>query len=135
MAATAGCAWTATSSAPWLTVTSGASGNGNGTVGYSVAANTEYVGADGDDQRRRADVHGDAGGGGVQHDHLADGELADRGRRGGDGGGDGKAGSCAWTAASNAPWITITAGASGSGNGRSSYTVAANSATTAAPAR
>lgn len=35
-----GCAWTATSGAAWLTITSGASGSGNGTVGYSVAANT-----------------------------------------------------------------------------------------------
>ncbi len=36
----ANCAWTATSNASWLTITSGASGNGSGTVGYSVAANT-----------------------------------------------------------------------------------------------
>jgi YD repeat-containing protein len=35
----AGCAWTAVSNAGWITVTSGASGTGNGTVGYSVAAN------------------------------------------------------------------------------------------------
>jgi Bacterial pre-peptidase C-terminal domain/Putative binding domain, N-terminal/Viral BACON domain len=36
----AGCAWSATSNASWLTVNSGASGNGNGTVSYSVQANT-----------------------------------------------------------------------------------------------
>lgn len=35
---------------------------------------------------------------------------------------------CAWTAASNAPWITITAGASGTGNGNVSFSVAANPA-------
>lgn len=35
-----GCAWSATSNASWITITSGASGTGNGTVGYSVAANT-----------------------------------------------------------------------------------------------
>jgi hypothetical protein len=33
---------------------------------------------------------------------------------------------CAWTATSNAAWITITAGSSGTGNGTVSYTVAAN---------
>ena len=33
------CAWTAVSNDPFITVTSGASGNGNGTVGFSVAAN------------------------------------------------------------------------------------------------
>jgi len=36
-----GCTWTAVSNAPsWLHVTSGASGTGNGTVGYSVDAYT-----------------------------------------------------------------------------------------------
>jgi hypothetical protein len=34
-----GCAWTATSNAGWITITSGSSGSGNGTVGYSVVAN------------------------------------------------------------------------------------------------
>ena len=34
---------------------------------------------------------------------------------------------CAWTAVSNDGWITITGGASGSGNGTVTYTVAANS--------
>src|SRR5204863_9163454 len=33
------CSWTAASSAGFLTVTSGASGTGNGSVGYSIAAN------------------------------------------------------------------------------------------------
>ena len=35
-----GCAWTATSNANWITITAGASGTANGTVTYSVAANT-----------------------------------------------------------------------------------------------
>jgi hypothetical protein len=34
-----GCAWTASSNAPWLTITSGATGTGNGPVGFSAAAN------------------------------------------------------------------------------------------------
>jgi YD repeat-containing protein len=37
--------------------------------------------------------------------------------------------SCAWTAASNAAWITVTAGASGSGSGTVTYGVAANPST------
>jgi uncharacterized repeat protein (TIGR01451 family) len=36
-----GCTWTATSNAPWISITSGSSGTGNGTVNYSVTANTE----------------------------------------------------------------------------------------------
>lgn len=35
-----GCAWTATTSASWISVTSGESGSGDGTVAFSVAANT-----------------------------------------------------------------------------------------------
>jgi hypothetical protein len=38
--APSGCSWTATSKAPWIRITSGSSGSGNGTVSYSVAANT-----------------------------------------------------------------------------------------------
>ena len=37
---------------------------------------------------------------------------------------------CGWTAVSNAAWITITAGGNGTGNGATSYTVAANTAST-----
>ncbi|MEP7338233.1 MAG: kelch repeat-containing protein [Acidobacteriota bacterium] len=37
------CTWTASSNRPWITVTSGASGTGNGTVNFSVAANPDAV--------------------------------------------------------------------------------------------
>src|SRR5581483_4600657 len=35
------CNWSAASTVPWLTLTSGLSGTGNGTVGYTVAANPD----------------------------------------------------------------------------------------------
>ncbi|MGH9835850.1 MAG: BACON domain-containing protein [Blastocatellia bacterium] len=35
-------------------------------------------------------------------------------------------GNCSWTAVSNVPWITITSGGSGSGDGKVNYVVAAN---------
>src|SRR5262249_54526126 len=35
-ASAAGCPWSAASNAPWITITSGASGAGNGSVNYSV---------------------------------------------------------------------------------------------------
>jgi hypothetical protein len=38
VSAPAGCSWTAVSNVGWITITSGASGAGNGTVVYSVAA-------------------------------------------------------------------------------------------------
>jgi len=37
---TAGCTWTATSNTSWISITSGDSGTGSGTVNYSVSANT-----------------------------------------------------------------------------------------------
>ena len=40
---TGGCGWTAASSASWVTITSGSSGTGNGSVNYSLAANTNTV--------------------------------------------------------------------------------------------
>jgi len=39
VAAAPNCSWTALSQAPWITVTGGASGSGNGTVTFAVAAN------------------------------------------------------------------------------------------------
>src|SRR5918912_1860219 len=36
----ANCNWTATSSDAWITINSGSSGTGNGTVGYTIASNT-----------------------------------------------------------------------------------------------
>ena len=37
---TGSCSWTASSNASWITINSGSSGSGNGTVNYTVAANT-----------------------------------------------------------------------------------------------
>jgi Zn-dependent metalloprotease len=44
---TAGCNWTAASNNSFLTITSGASGSGNGTVNYSVASNTDSTSRNG----------------------------------------------------------------------------------------
>ena len=73
-------------------ITSGASGTGNGTVAYSVAANPNTTARTATISAGRADVQRDAGRGSLQHDHLADREFADRSRRGSDGGGDGECG-------------------------------------------
>jgi Fe-S cluster assembly ATPase SufC len=35
-----GCSWTAVSNASWISIISGANGTGNGTVKYSVSANS-----------------------------------------------------------------------------------------------
>jgi hypothetical protein len=120
-----GCAWTAVSNVSWVTITGGASGTGIGTVTYSVAANitgsprtgtltiagqtftvnqaaiscTYTLGS------TSASVPSTANTGSLS---LVTGT------------------SCSWTAVSNVSWVTITAGASGTGIGTVTYSVAAN---------
>ena len=56
------CARTATSNAPWITVSFGSPGTGNGSVGYTPGSEYIGTGADGNAERRRTDVHGNPGG-------------------------------------------------------------------------
>ena len=121
------CSWTATSNAAWLTITAGASGTGKGTVTYSFAQNagpTRTAAITIADKTftitqaactytlsKTADSFTAAGG----TDSIA--VTAPAG--------------CAWTASSNQTWLTVTSGASGSGNGSVAFSVAA----TAGPAR
>jgi hypothetical protein len=117
--ATAGCAWTAISNAGWISVTGGASGTGNGTVNYSVAANP--------DPSPRTGTMTIAGQTfTVTQDGNCDYFISPTGRTFISGGGVGTvsvtaAGGCAWSAISNAGWITVTSGASGTGNGTVTY--------------
>ena len=43
MNATPGCPWTAAASVPWITIDGGASGNGPGTISYTVSANASAL--------------------------------------------------------------------------------------------
>ena len=128
--APSGCAWTAASSAAWLTVTSGASGTGTGPVAFSAAANTTTSA-----RTATLTVAGQTftvTQAGVSCTYAISptsqvftstggtGSIAVMSSLG-----------CAWTATSNAAWLTITAGASGSGDGAVSITAAANTGTTA----
>ncbi|MFQ3590922.1 MAG: BACON domain-containing carbohydrate-binding protein, partial [Chloracidobacterium sp.] len=119
----AGCAWTATSNVPWATITSGASGSGNGTVGYTVAANTSVPRTGTLTIAGQTFTINQAGGCTYAITPQGTTVTAD--------GGSGTVAvttndGCPWTATSNVPWVTITSGASGSGNGTVNYTVAAN---------
>ena len=123
----AGCLWTATSQAAWITITAGASGNGNGAVQYSVAANTGSAGRTGSITAAGQTVtitqagtgptcmYGIAPNSASYPASASSGNVAVT-----------TAAGCAWTATSQAAWIAITSGASGSGNGTVQYTVAAN---------
>jgi len=128
----AGCNWTATSGASWITINAGASGSDSGAVGYTVAANTAS-------SARSGSVT--AGGqsftisqsAAIQSCTYA---LSPASQDFTNLGGSSTitvttTTGCTWSAASGAGWITINAGMSGSGFGTVTYTVAANTGTTA----
>jgi hypothetical protein len=122
--APATCAWTAVSNAPWITVTSGASGTGAGTVAFSVAANSGAARSGTLTIAGRTFT--------VAQEGASCGySISPSNQNVAAAGGTGSvavstAGGCAWTATSNAGWLSITGAASGTGNGSVSFSVAAN---------
>ncbi|RPJ27004.1 MAG: hypothetical protein EHM35_14485, partial [Planctomycetaceae bacterium] len=118
------CPWTATSSKPWLQITSPASGAGSATITYNVGPNsgadrtatisvaglvftaTQESGCSLQISPARADF-GDLGGGGAITVNSGQG--------------------CPWNATTSKSWIAITSGAPGSGYGTVQYAVAPNS--------
>jgi len=123
-----GCAWTAVSNASWITVTSGASGSGNGTVAYSVAANsatsqrTGTITAAG----RTFSITQAAATSSCSYSLSASSANFDAAAHTGSFNVTTSNG-CTWSATPSASWITVTSGASGSGNGTVAYSVSANS--------
>jgi len=122
--APSGCTWTAASNASWITITSGASSSGNGTVNYTVAANSTPNPLTG-----TLTIAGQTMT--ISQAASCSTSISPTSASLPWGGGTGSVtvttgAGCPWTAASNASWITITSGASGSGNGTVSYSVAPN---------
>ncbi len=122
-----GCAWTAVSNNSFITVTSGASGTGNGTVNYFVSAN-----AAASTQVGTITIAGqtftvtEAG-----NQPGCTFSIAPTGQTFSSSGGTGSVtvttqNGCNWTAISNASFVTVTSGASGVGTGTVNYSVAAN---------
>ncbi len=123
VSAAAGCSWNATANAPWLRITSGASGSGNGSVSYSVEATTSPT--------PRTGTMTIAGrtftvtqNGNAACSLVVSPTQATYARTGGTGtvnvitdfG-------CEWQAVSRASWISIASGPTGSGNGTVTYVV------------
>ncbi len=122
--ATSSCGWAAKSNDEWITITSGASGSGNGSVAFSVAANTGpgRIGTITIAGNTFTIVQAGANCAAVVTPSSASFNFV---------GGPATTNvtinpGCAWTATSNIPWITITSGASGNGNGVVSYSAANN---------
>ena len=125
VATTTGCAWTASSAATWITISSGASGSGSGSTGFVAAANTGTT--------QRSGVLTIAGKTfTVTQDAPCAFTVSPQSVTAVSAGSTGTiavttTASCAWSSSSPVPWITVTG--SGSGNGSASYTVAANTGT------
>lgn len=128
-ASEASCAWTTTSNASWVTVVSGQSGTGSGSVQYTVAAHT------GDDTRTATVTAA-----GITHTITEQGKSstsctfalspssASVASAGGVGSFDVTApAGCVWTTRIVDAWITITGADSGTGSGRIDYRAEANS--------
>ncbi len=126
-ASSANCVWSVVSNASWITVTSDNIGNGNGTVSFSVQPNsgaertgtitvggraftvTQATGCSYSISSTNINI-------GASAANLSVNVITGTG--------------CTWTAVSNAPFITITSGAAGSGSGTVNFTVAANTGLT-----
>jgi hypothetical protein len=126
IAATPSCPWTASSNAPWITISAGASGSGNGTVRFTVTANGG--------PSRSGTITAAGQTFAVQQGTGCSYSLSSSGQNVAAAGGSGSvnvsAGSgCSWTATSHATWLTVTSGASGSGNGSVNFTAAAHTGT------
>jgi hypothetical protein len=120
----AGCAWTASSASPWITIASGAAGTGPATVSLQMAANP------GDARSGSVSIAGTT----VSVTQAAAPctfVVAPLSQSVPVGGAAGSATvtvrpGCTWTASSSAPWIAITSAAAGSGSGIVTFLVAQN---------
>jgi hypothetical protein len=123
--APSGCPWTATSNETWITITSESSGTGNGTVNYSVSANTSLSSRTGTIiiAGQTFTVYQ----AGVSCTYSIFPTTQSFGAsEGTESVSVSTQSGCVWTATSNETWITITSGSSGTGNGTVNYSVSAN---------
>ncbi len=122
-----GCAWTATSNASFIIITSGTTGSGPGSVGYTVVANTSTISRTG--TLTIAEHTFTLSQGGVAP--ICSYSISPTSKSATAAGGSGNItvnadAGCGWTAVSNASFISILSGSSGSGGGIVSYSIAPN---------
>lgn len=125
------CTWTAVSNDSFITVNSGSSGTGNGTVGFTVAANPNSKQRTGTITIAGKTFSVSQDGTNCSYSIAPTSQNLTPAASTKSVNVTTSAG-CAWTATSNDPsFLSINSGASGTGNGTVTYTIAANS--TAAP--
>jgi hypothetical protein len=131
-----GCAWNAGTSASWITITGGANGTGPGAVQYTVGANPTTSARVGTltvaglpfTIRQEAAQPAPAS---CTFTLSATTQSVQAGASSGQITVTASSPTCAWFASTTTSWLTISSGASGVGNGTTTYTIAAN--TTPAP--
>ena len=122
---TSTCGWSSIINDPWITVTSGASGAGNGTLGYSVAVNALTSPRSG-----TITIAGNTftvnQAAACTYAILPTSQALSV--EGGTGSVAVTAGAaCGWTAVSNnTPWLTVTSGSAGTGSGSVGFSASAN---------
>ena len=124
VASPAGCVWAPTTSVTWLAITSPASGSGNGTVTFTVAANTGASRTGTVTIAEQSVTVNQAG----NCSFTVNPETATIGATGGTGPtlNVTTTSTCTWAASSSVPWLSIASGASGTGHGSVTFTAAAN---------
>ncbi len=120
-----GCGWTATSSDDWITLSEAPSGSGDGTINFTVEANTSSLPRSGaimvEDQVLDITQTG------VDCSYSLSSDGASFDSDGGEGSVDVVSPEgCDWTATANDNWISVTGQAGGSGSGPVTFTVDPN---------
>jgi hypothetical protein len=126
---TAACSWTASADSPWVTFPGGASGSGPATLAFVVAANSAT-----DSRKATLTIAGVplavSQEGRAPCEYVVSPTTLDVGAGGGPTSvAVATTAGCEWTVVSNAPWVTITSGGSGTGSGTVALAVSANSGT------
>jgi hypothetical protein len=120
------CTWTATSDRGWMSITSGASGTGNGAVNVSLTANPSEAARTGTLTIAGQTVSVLEEGLGSCAIEISPGS-ASLGKDSGSGSfAVTAAAHCQWTATSSAAWLAVTSGSPGTGNGTVAYSVERN---------
>ena len=119
----AGCSWSASSGVPWITITSGGNGSGNGTVAYTVDASSGPARSGALTIGGQTFTVSQASGCNYQVNPTSFNVGPPGGTRSvtvtvGAG--------CTWTVTTNVNWITVTNGVSGSGSGSTEFVIALN---------
>lgn len=120
-----GCAWTASSNNSWITITSGSAGTGNGTVNYSVTANTSTNSRVGTLTIQGNTFTVNQAGVNCTYTISPTSNSVSSSSTTGSISVNTQSG-CSWIATSNDSWISITSGSTGTGNGTVNYSVNSN---------